>query len=95
MKDNKFVHETTKRFGDGLSKALAEGSDTFSFEFQLSELDLNNPATPETDATMTLMVLMRPKELADPMLEAMQAARAEIVRAASAVSTSKGNGEGI
>jgi len=85
MKDNKFIHETIQRFGDGLSKALAEGSDTFSFEFDSHDLpgmqksvDQNHVSTP-----MTLVVLLRPKALADPMLAVMQEAREKMLEEAA------------
>jgi hypothetical protein len=85
MKDNQFLHDTIKRFGDGLAAAMDAGSDTFSFEFDPNDWPEDKPlmiqvAQEEPDKTMTLVVLIRPKYAADPMLAVMQEAREEMLR---------------
>lgn len=89
MKDNQFIHETVKRFGDGLSQALAEGSDTFSFEFDSHDLPGLQQAVEQQfeNMVLTLMVLIRPKEVADPMLQAMQWAREQALAAVAAAAS--------
>ena len=79
MKDNNFIHETVNRFGDGLVDAMEAGTDTFSFEFDPADWPVDKPlivpALAQVKEPMTLVVLIRPKSLADPMLDMMQRAR--------------------
>jgi hypothetical protein len=78
--DDIFVVKMIGRFGAGLRKALAAGTDTFSFEFQSHEVPgVKNAGIP--DETMTMVVLMRPKAPADAMLKEMQEAREQIMQA--------------
>lgn len=85
---DQFFTETTERFRDGLNAMLTNRSDTFSFEFPLSAIpgwEMRAEAERAglaPDTLMTLVVLVRPKAVADPMLEAMAQVRdADIVEA--------------
>lgn len=81
MKDNKFLHDTIARFGDGLAKAMDAGTDTFSFEFDANEWPEDKPLLIQVagnvthDEPLALLVLIRPKSAVDEMTGIMQAER--------------------
>jgi|SRR5579863_1485167 len=81
MRDNQFVHDTIKRFGDGLAKAMDAGTDTFSFEFDANEWPEDKPLLIQVagnlarDEPLALLVLIRPKSAVDAMTEVMQRER--------------------
>ncbi len=72
-----FAHVLSTEFNAGLYAALVAGTDTFSVDF--TALD----GQPMMVGEMSMVVLLRPKELADGMLQAMEAQRQAIVDAAA------------
>lgn len=74
-----FVADMTARFRAGLETTLDMQADTFSFEFPLASLPAGKPDEPARQLTM--ICLIRPKELADHMLGAMQAIREQLADA--------------
>ncbi len=77
-----FVNTQTARFHDGLTKAVTAGSDVFSFEVDGHDwpgVDKSGPYE-----RLTIVILVRPKELADVMLEAIEQARSMMLAAEKA-----------
>lgn len=76
-----FVNKMTAKFMEGLTEMLVERGDTFAFSFKLSDVP-DWPLRAEvvlagmaSDAEMAIVVLARPQETADQLLEAMNQLR--------------------
>lgn len=68
-----FINTQTANFHDGFTKAVTSGIDTFAFEFDGHELPGVDTTGP--NERLTVVVLIRPKTLADPMLMAIEETR--------------------
>lgn len=76
-----FIRRVTNQFREGITGMLAECSDTFAFDFQLSDVpgwelraEAEKAGLP-AETMMSVVVLVRPKETADGLLDALQEAR--------------------